>query len=220
MDTAELIPIEAISQRIFVIRGVKVMLDADLAELYGIRTMRLNQAVKRNFNRFPDDFMFRLSGEEARELNLSQNVIGSENSFDRYQPQFATGSSENSDISQNVIGSENGLGNDRLKFTDGSENGIDKDGIVEGRSQLVIGPESASNLSQFAIGSEMSLYPLYRSQFITGFQKHRNLRFLPYAFTEHGVAMLSTVLRSERAAEMSVYIIRAFIISSTSYLTN
>jgi hypothetical protein len=140
MDTTELIPIEAISQRIFIIRGVKVMLDADLAKLYGIRTMQLNQAVKRNFKRFPSDFTFRLSSEEAKELNLSQIVIGCENGLDR-------------------------------------------------------------------------------SQLATSHQKHRDPRFLPYAFTEHGVAMLSTVLRSERAAEMSVYIVRAFIISSSASWT-
>ncbi|MDE2188326.1 MAG: ORF6N domain-containing protein [Patescibacteria group bacterium] len=119
MYTRELIPTEAISQRIFIIRGVKVMFDADLAELYGVTTKRLNEQVKRNLTRFPADFMFQLTLEEIELFN--------------------------------------------------------------------------------------------RSQIATGSQKHRDPRFLPYVFTEHGVAMLSAVLRSERAIEMSVYIVRAFI---------
>ena len=58
------IPNERIMGRIFLIRGRKVMMDRDLAELYGVTTMVLNQAVKRNINRFPSDFMFQLSKEE------------------------------------------------------------------------------------------------------------------------------------------------------------
>jgi hypothetical protein len=57
-------PIEQIQQMIYVIRGLKVMLDSDLAKLYGVETKVLNQSVKRNIKRFPDDFMFRLSPEE------------------------------------------------------------------------------------------------------------------------------------------------------------
>ena len=116
MDTTELIPIEAISQRIFIIRGVKVMLDADLAELYGVMTKSLNLAVKRNIKRFPDDFVFRLTEQEAKNL--------------------------------------------RFQFETSSWGGQ---------------------------------------------------RYMPYAFTEHGVAMLSAVLKSERAVEVSVFIVRAFI---------
>lgn len=129
---ANIIPIESISSRIYLIRGMKVMLDSDLAELYGVPTKRLNEQVRRNASRFPSDFMFRLSTEELKHFNRSQ---------------FATGSSK------------------------------------------------ASNLSQFAIGS----------------QKHRDPKLLPYAFTEHGVAMLSSVLRSPQAVEMNIFIIRAFI---------
>jgi hypothetical protein len=117
MNTTELIPIEAISQRIFIIRGVKVMLDADLAELYGVTTKRLNEQVKRNRTRFPTDFMFQLDESE--------------------------------------------------------------------RDKVVANCDHLSNL--------------------------RFSHVLPYAFTEHGVAMLSAVLKSERAVEMSVYIVRAFI---------
>ena len=114
-----MIPLETISQKIFIIRGVKVMLDIDLAELYQVPTKRLNEQVKRNKDRFPTDFMFQLSNEENRLWN--------------------------------------------------------------------------------------------RSQFATGSEKHRDPRFLPYAFTEHGVAMLSSVLRSPRAVQMNIFIIRAFI---------
>ena len=113
------IPVERIVQRIFVIRGIKVMLDKDLAELYNVSTKVLNQAVKRNKIRFPMDFMFQLSDDEFDQLN--------------------------------------------------------------------------------------------RSQFVTGSQKHRYPRFKPYAFTEHGVSMLSAVLKSKRAVEMNISIIRAFI---------
>ncbi|MES3031192.1 MAG: ORF6N domain-containing protein [Patescibacteria group bacterium] len=110
---------EIIKQRIFIIRGHKVMIDVDLAELYGVATKVFNQAIKRNQERFPGDFMFRLSQEEYDELN--------------------------------------------------------------------------------------------RSQIVTGSQKHRDPRFTPYAFTEHGVAMLSAVLKSEQAVQMSIFIVRAFI---------
>ncbi len=56
-----LVPIEIIEKRIFFIRGYKVMLDTDLAELYGVETFNLNKAVKRNFERFPPDFMFQIN---------------------------------------------------------------------------------------------------------------------------------------------------------------
>ena len=64
----ELIPIEIIEKRIFLLRGHKIMLDRDLAELYGVSTKRLNEQVKRNQGRFPKDFMFKLSKNEADEL--------------------------------------------------------------------------------------------------------------------------------------------------------
>ena len=66
---------EVIERKIYLIRGHKVMLDRDLAELYGVETRVLNQAVRRNINRFPSDFMFSLSREEI--MNLSQIVISS-----------------------------------------------------------------------------------------------------------------------------------------------
>lgn len=70
-----LVPIEAIEGKIFLIRGQKILLDRDLAQLYGVETRVLNQAVRRNIDRFPADFMFSLTREEIR--NLSQIVIGS-----------------------------------------------------------------------------------------------------------------------------------------------
>ena len=71
------VPVEIIEKRIYLIRGQKVMLDKDLAELYGVRTFVLNQAIKRNVERFPSDFMFFLTREEI--LRISQTVISSKN---------------------------------------------------------------------------------------------------------------------------------------------
>lgn len=109
-----------IHQKIYEIRGQKVMLDFDLAELYEVPTKVLNQAVKRNLRRFPDDFMFQLTREEYYALR-----------------------------SQNVILESSGKGN----------------------------------------------YSKYN----------------PYAFTEHGVTMLASVLKSDKAIEMNLVIVRAFI---------
>lgn len=64
----ELVPVEKIEDKIFEIRGRKVLLDADLARLYGVTTMRLNEQVKRNSERFPEDFRFRLTKEEKEEV--------------------------------------------------------------------------------------------------------------------------------------------------------
>ena len=114
------VPIEVIERRIFLIRGQKVMLDTDLATLYQVPTFRLNEAVKRNHERFPEDFMFQLTPEETQSLT--------------------------SQTAMSKVGTSRG-----------------------GR------------------------------------------RTRPYAFTEHGVAMLSSVLNSERAVQMNILIIRAFV---------
>jgi hypothetical protein len=111
------IPLERIEKAILSLRGQRVMLDRDLAELYGVRAIALRQQVKRNRRRFPDDFMFQLTTEEVEAM-----------------------------VSQNVIPSLRSLG-----------------------------------------GS------------------------LPYAFTQEGVAMLSSVLRSQRAIEVNIAIMRAFV---------
>ena len=133
-----IIPIDRIAQRIHLFRGQKVMLDFDLAALYGVATKVLNQAVKRNRGRFPDDFMFQLSAGETANLK-SQFVISS---------------------SQDVVDKR----------------------FLRNRSQIVTGP-----------------------------LKHRELRSRPFAFIEQGVAMLSSVLNSERAVKVNIAIMRAFV---------
>jgi phage regulator Rha-like protein len=133
------IPVERIAQLIFVIRGKKVMFDKDLADIYHVPTMRLNEQVKRNIDRFPVDFMFQLTKEEYESLRW----------------QFAT---SNKDPSKQLT-------------KDADRNLI----------------------SQSAISS------------------WGGTRKLPLVFTEHGVAMLSSVLKSKRAVEMNIAIIRAFI---------
>ena len=68
------IPVERIEKAILLVRGHKVILDMDLADLYGVETGALNRAVKRNIQRFPDDFMFQLTGEEAERLRCQIGI--------------------------------------------------------------------------------------------------------------------------------------------------
>ena len=82
---SELISIEAVANKIFFIRGVKVMLDRDLAELYCVETKVLKQAVRRNIDRFPSDFMFELTKEENQSLR-SQNVTLKRGHHSKYLP--------------------------------------------------------------------------------------------------------------------------------------
>ena len=82
------IPVERIASRIYLIRGEKVMLDSDLAELYEVSTAALNQQVKRNVDRFPEDFAFRLTVEEFESL-MSQIVISNEGRGGRRKPPMA-----------------------------------------------------------------------------------------------------------------------------------
>ena len=131
-NDSRLMPVENL---IHIVRGEQVMLDSDLAKLYGVETRVLNQAVKRNIERFPLDFMFQLNKDEAENLKV----------------QIATTSSR----SQNVI----------LK------------------------------------------------------QGH-NIKYLPYAFTENGVAMLSSVLRSKTAIEVNIRIMRAFTAMRSFLMSN
>jgi len=86
---SEIIPIDVIHQKIFFIRGHKVMLDKDLAILYGVKPIRLREQVKRNIKRFPDDFMFQLTGDEIN-LMVSQNAIPSRKHLGGYQPYVFT----------------------------------------------------------------------------------------------------------------------------------
>src|ERR1039457_1776567 len=74
-NQALVMPIEVIEGRIFVLRGRRVMLDRDLAELYGVQLKRLNEQVKRNSDRFPEDFMFQLTLDEAKAVLLSRSQI-------------------------------------------------------------------------------------------------------------------------------------------------
>ena len=87
---AQLIPLEAIEHRIHVVRGLKVMLDKDLAELYQVPTKRLNEQVKRNIDRFPLDFMFQLSEEEAAALRSRSATSNTGRGGRRYLPYVFT----------------------------------------------------------------------------------------------------------------------------------
>ncbi len=143
---------------ILTLRGQRVILDADLAELYGVQTRRLNEQVKRNADRFPEDFMFQLTSNEWNNL----------------KSQFATSSLKGR-------GNEGDASN-RSQIATGSSETIEKEG-------------DAPN----------------RSQFVTGSQRHRDPRFMPYAFTEHGAIMAASVLNSPEAVAMSVFVVRAFV---------
>jgi hypothetical protein len=131
------VPVELVARRIYLIRAQRVMIDSDLAALYGVPTKALNQAVKRNAGRFPGDFMFQLTKDETDAL----------------------------------------------------------------RSQLVT--------LDLRLQNETSNW---RSQIVTSNSDAKmGLRRPPYAFTELGVAMLSSVLNSERAVQMNITIMRAFV---------
>jgi hypothetical protein len=78
MKHTSFVPVKRIENTIYVIRGQRVILDVDLAVLYQVTTKALNQAVRRNRDRFPVDFMFQLTPEEVEELNRSQIVTGSQ----------------------------------------------------------------------------------------------------------------------------------------------
>lgn len=133
------VPSERIAHSILLLRGQKVLLDADLAELYGVETRVLVQAVKRNLERFPEDFMFQLTWEEAKPLR-SQSVI------------LNAAVEQSDEVSPSVS-----------------------------RSQTV------------------------------SLKRGANVKYRPYAFTEQGVAMLSSVLRSPQAIAVNVEVMRAFV---------
>ena len=133
--------LQVIQSKIYEIRGQKVMLDFDLAELYEVGTKVLNQAVKRNIKRFPVDFMFRLTANELETMR-SQNATASK----------------------------------------------------EGKTM--------------------------RSQNVTTSQKKRNISATPYAFTEQGLAMLSGVLNSDKAINVNIDIMRAFVFVRQYALTH
>ena len=137
---------DLIRSRIFTIRGVQVMLDRDLAELYGVATKALNQAVKRNIERFPERYMFQLN----------------------------------------------------------------KDDVANMRSQIVTGSRTEPSLrSQDVILNSDESGSILRSQIVTS--RWGGTRYLPYAFTEHGIIMLASVLNSPTAVEASVRITDTFV---------
>ncbi|MBI4477447.1 MAG: ORF6N domain-containing protein [Acidobacteria bacterium] len=87
MTASAPIPGEIIERKIYLVRGQKVMLDRDLAKLYGVAARTLNQAVRRNAARFPDDFVFQLTWSETRELLRSQFVILDAGQHMKYRPE-------------------------------------------------------------------------------------------------------------------------------------
>ena len=154
---APLQPLENIENLIQVIRGKQVILDRDLARLYGVETRVLNQAVQRNLERFPADFMFQLSKEE----------------FENWKSQFAISNKD--------------------EFS---------------RSQIVTLNDDSKDLrSQFATSNVNSIN--LTSQIVIS-NGRGGQRYLPYAFTENGIAMLSSVLRSPIAIATNIQIMRAF----------
>jgi hypothetical protein len=88
MKEIQILPDETIINKIYIIRDKKVMIDRDLAELYGVDTRILNQTVKRNLKRFPDDFMFKLTDEEFR--NLRSQIVTSSWGGSRFRPMVFT----------------------------------------------------------------------------------------------------------------------------------
>jgi len=140
---------ENLARFVFFIRSEKVMLDSDLARLYGVEARALNQAVARNRKRFPADFMFQLTPGEYESLR-----------------------------SQTVISKKGGTTDD---------------------------------LSQSVMSSLRRRDERLRSQIVTSKKGRGGRRFRPYAFTEQGVAMLSSVLRSSRAVEVNIAIMRTFV---------
>lgn len=142
-EVAAIQSVEQIESLILTIRGKQVILDRDLARLYGVETKVLNQAVKRNIERFPEDFLFQLTKEEY--------------------------------------------------------------GIL--KSQIAIANAEYLRLQNVTIENEEDFL---RSQNVTIDMRGRHLKYLPYAFTENGIAMLSGVLRSPIAIATNIHIMRAF----------
>ena len=150
--------IEVIKHRIYEVRGLRVMLDRDLAELYGVETKVLNQAVKRNIERFPEDFMFKLNKSEWVFLR-SQIATLKESAFNA--------DTEDVDVVKTSL-----------------------------RSQILTLNNDEDSMS---------------SQIVMTNGRGQHSKYLPYAFTELGIAMLSSVLRSETAIQVNINIMRAFV---------
>ena len=177
-----------IRENIYIIRGQKVMLDRDLAMLYGVSTKVLNQAVKRNIKRFPEDFMFQLSKEE---LEISS------------RSQFVTLNDEEEEFEDD----------DNLKsqIVTSSSKAKNKESL---RSQIVTLNSGATNndslRSQFAtLKNDDAENGNLKSQNATS-RRGQHIKYMPMAFTEQGIAMLSSVLKSDRAIQVNIQIIRVF----------
>lgn len=156
--TGTLLVPEKLTPLVHYLRHEKVILDSDLAELYGVATKVLNQAVQRNLDRFPADFMFRLT----------------ENELESLQSQFVTASN--------------------VQPTSRSHSApLDAPRFL--RSQIV-----ASKNAEVILSIQSGIA-----------ESRGGRRTLPYAFTEQGVAMLSSVLRSLRAVEVNIAIMRTFV---------
>ena len=151
MENEDITPI-LVESKIFLIRGKQVMIDRDLAELYGVETKVINQAVKRNLERFPEEFRFQLTLEE----------------YDFLRSQFVTSKVEK----------------DRLRSQSVTLNNV-KDSL---RSQIATSNDREEKK-----------------------ETRGGRQYLPYVFTEQGVAMLSAVLRSETAVQVSIRIMNAFV---------
>ncbi len=157
-EAAAIQSVEQIESLILTIRGKQVILDRDLARLYGVETRRLNEQVRRNMERFPEDFMFQLTKEEA----------------ESFWSQFVTLKGEYTHLTSQIVISNEGIS----------------------RSQIATMNEDGDNS---------------RSQNATlKVKQGQNIKYLPYAFTENGIAMLSGVLRSPMAIATNIHIMRAF----------
>ncbi|MCR5066403.1 MAG: ORF6N domain-containing protein [Bacteroidales bacterium] len=154
--------IEGIKNRIYDVRGQRVMLDRDLAELYGVETKRLNEAVRRNIERFPEDFMFKLNKSEWVFLR-SQIVTFKEGAM-------STGA-EDVDVVETSLKSQFATSN----------------------------PEESNTEDTIHLKSQIAT------------SSWGGTRKLPNAFTELGIAMLSSVLRSGTAIQVNINIMRAFV---------
>jgi len=218
-DISSILP--EIENRIFTIRALSVMLDSDLAKLYGVETKRINQSVKRNISRFPEWFMFQLTYSEWENLR-SHIVTSSENDNEHENGlrfQIGTLDSNKSDSlrSQNVTLEEINIEQDkdsRSQFvTLNEKKNIEVENL---KSQIATSSNEESNTSRIQIGTlnekKALKEDIIRSQIATlENQKGKHRKFLPFAFTEQGVAMLSAVLKSETAVKVSIQIMAAFV---------
>lgn len=109
--TETIIPVEKVADRILILRGQRVILDTDLAKLYGVTTKNLNRAVKRNLERFPEDFMFQLTAEEFQGLRCQIGTLNQDN-MGSLRSQIVT-SNESANLRSQIVTSKSGRGGRR-----------------------------------------------------------------------------------------------------------